>query len=254
VLDPGESHCYAYSIPFTPVAGAVAYRNNASISITNDPRHPGGTPFGPNEKVDFTLPAPTVVNDTINVDDTNGMSWLFTDSGSQSYSRTFTCDEDAGRHDNTATIRETGQSASASVTVTCTPPPSGCTYTLGYWKTHSTYGPASKPDSTWNLVGGPDAAFFTSGKSWYQLFWTAPKGGNAYVILAHQYMAARLNILAGAATTSQVDTALAWATTFFSTYTPSSSLSTVVREQAIVYAGVLDDYNNGEIGPGHCDD
>lgn len=61
----------------------------------------------------------TLVNDTINVDDTNGGSWQFSDTGSITYSQTFTCDSDAGQHDNTATIRETGQSSSASVTVTC---------------------------------------------------------------------------------------------------------------------------------------
>ena len=86
------------------------------------------------------------------------------------------------------------------------------------------------------------------------MFWTSPKKGNAYYILAHQYMAARLNLLAGAASTAQVDAALAWATTFFSTYTPSSSLSKAVKDQAIAYAGLLDDYNNGRIGPGHCAD
>jgi hypothetical protein len=135
VLDPGESHCYAYSIPFTPVAGAVGYRNNASVTITNDPRHPGDA-FGPNVKADFTLPPPTLINDSVNVDDTNGSSWLFTGSGSQSYTKTFTCDQDAGRHDNTATIRETGQNASASVTVTCTPPPGNEGCTPGFWKNH----------------------------------------------------------------------------------------------------------------------
>lgn len=61
----------------------------------------------------------TLVNDTINVDDTNGGSWQFSGSGSVTYSQTFFCDSDAGQHDNTATIRETGQSDSASVTVTC---------------------------------------------------------------------------------------------------------------------------------------
>ena len=63
-------------------------------------------------------------------------------------------------------------------------------------------------------------------------------------------MAAKLNLLGGAASTAQVDAALAWATSFFTTYTPSSSLSKAVREQAIAYAGMLDDYNNGKIGPG----
>jgi hypothetical protein len=253
VLDPGESACYPYSFPLVPFPGATGYQNEARATITNDPRGP--EPLGPSTEAPFTIPAtPTLVNDTVNVDDTNGMSWPFSSSGSQTYTKTFTCDKDEGTHDNTATIVETGQSDSASVTVTCTPPPPpGCTRTLGYWKTHSTYGPAAKPDATWNLVGGPDAAFFSSGKSWYQLFWTSPSGGNAYIILAHQYMAARLNVLAGAASTPEVDSAIAWATTFFSTYTPSSSLSKAVRKQALAYADLLDDYNNGEIGPGHCD-
>jgi hypothetical protein len=136
--------------------------------------------------------------------------------------------------------------------VTCTPPPpAGCTHTQGYWKNHAT---GKKADPTWALVGGPNAAFFSSGMSWLTLFGTPPKGGNAYIILAHQYMAARLNVLDGATTTPAVDAALAWATTFFSTYTPSSALTTALRDQAIAYADLLDDYNNGEIGPGHCDD
>ena len=137
VLDPGESHCYAYSFPIEPVEEALIYRNDARVTITNDPREPG-TPLGPSAEAEFSLPdAPTLINDTINVNDTNGLSWPFSDSGSQSYARTFTCDEDAGTHDNTATIVETGQSDSATVTVTCTPPPQGnqgCT--PGFWKNH----------------------------------------------------------------------------------------------------------------------
>ena len=87
----------------------------------------------------------------------------------------------------------------------------GCTLTQGYWKTHSTYGPASKPDATWNLLpggAGPDTVFFLSGASWYQVFWTAP-AGNQYYNLAHQYMAARLNVLDGASVPASVAAAIA---------------------------------------------
>ena len=100
----------------------------------------------------------------------------------------------------------------------------GCTLTQGYWKTHSTYGPASKPDATWNLLPGglgPDTVFFLSGDTWYEVFWTAP-AGNAYYNLAHQYMAARLNVLDGAsASLKSADGAIATATTLFETYTPA---------------------------------
>jgi Divergent InlB B-repeat domain len=136
-----------------------------------------------------------------------------------------------------------------------------CTLSQGYWKTHSKYGPASKPDPTWNLLPGglgPDTTFFYSGQTWIEVFKTSPRGGNAYYILAHQYMAARLNILNGASTTPAVDSALAWATSFFNNAanTPSSigSLrsSDPLRQAAIGAAGTLGGYNEGTIGPCHC--
>jgi protocatechuate 3,4-dioxygenase beta subunit len=66
--------------------------------------------------------SPTLINDVIHVDDTNGYSWTFDNSGSVTYDKTFTC-ENGGTNVNIATIRETGQSASATVTVTCKIPP-----------------------------------------------------------------------------------------------------------------------------------
>ena len=127
----------------------------------------------------------------------------------------------------------------------------GCTLTLGYWKTHSKYGPAPY-DDLWALIG-EDTAFFSSGKSWYQVLCTSPKGGNAYYTLAHQYIAATLNIVNGTSSPQRVNEALLWAEeSFFNTYTPSSQLKTKVRNQALGYADLLDEYNNGYIGPGHC--
>ncbi len=134
-----------------------------------------------------------------------------------------------------------------AVTVTCSG--HGCTLTQGYWKTHSKYGPAPH-DDTWDQIG-EDTQFFSSGKTYYQVLWTAP-AGNAYYILAHQYIAALLNIENGASTTPAVDAALAAATTFFNTYTPSSTLTRAQRNAALALATTLDQYNNGLIGPGHC--
>jgi hypothetical protein len=57
---------------------------------------------------------------TINVDDTLLDSNLqFSDTGTSSYNKTFTCDANEGKTNNTATIVETGQSDSAEVMVTC---------------------------------------------------------------------------------------------------------------------------------------
>lgn len=120
VLDPGESYCYPYKIEFTPVADAL-YKNVAEITITN---HSGslGTPFGPSPKADFSLPSsPTLVNDSVTVDDTNGSPFPQTvsDSTTINYDKTFACPGDQGKHENTATIEETEQQSSASVQVNC---------------------------------------------------------------------------------------------------------------------------------------
>ena len=132
----------------------------------------------------------------------------------------------------------------------------GCTLTQGYWKTHSREGPAPY-DEAWKNLGAleEDTPFFTSGKTWYELFWTPPSGGNAYIQLAHQYMAAKLNILDGASTTPAVVAAITSAETFFATYAgPSTSLSKAAKAAAQATASTLDQYNNGLIGPGHCNE
>lgn len=153
--------------------------------------------------------------------------------------------------------QETGSAShTVSINVPCN---TGCTLTQGYWKTHSKYGPAPADDAWYNLGDadgdgvseGPDETFFMSGMTWYKVFWTVP-AGNPYYILAHQYMAAKLNLANGAATTSDVTAAISWAESFFKTYTPTSTLSKTVANNAKKYASILDSYNNGLIGPGHC--
>lgn len=172
-----------------------------------------------------------------------------------------------GQHvqvDNVASITGSSTSASYSIDVytgDCgtTPPPTGCTYTQGYWKTHSIYGPAGPANDTWNDVvpNGPDSLFFQSGISWIDLFKTAPKGGNAYIQLAHQYMAAWLNVKAGASVPSDVQAALSWAQTYFNeSITTGGSYNTPSNytdaQDARKYAEILDNYNNGKDGVPHC--
>jgi hypothetical protein len=489
VLDPGETGCYDYAIPI-PITGEPfpqpnpghTYKVTANVTITN---HSGslGTPVGPSPSTTTVFPSsPTETNGTIHVDDTNGGSWSFSEDGSVSYDRTFTCDGDAGQHDNTATIQETGQYDDASVmvhcyaldvtktaepslvrtynwtidksadeselilstgqqyllgyevtvdlddppytdsdwavsgeiyvhnpapipatinnvtdiispdivpivncgvtfpymlpagaTLTCTysadlpnastrtntatatlqnydyghdlsptptgttdftgtttvdfadpgmtlvdtcvdvsdsyagflgtvcyddPPPvtftysrwigpyeacgsytventapfitndtgstgsdswtvivtvpcDGCTLTQGYWKTHSDYGPAPYDDA-WALMGGPDTMFLIGTQTWYQVFWSPPRGGDPYYILAHQFMAAKLNILNGADYPSEVGTALTLAETWLSTHEPGKKLKKFARLEPIGLASTLGMYNEGLIGPGHC--
>lgn len=126
----------------------------------------------------------------------------------------------------------------------------GCTLTPGYWKTHSIYGPAPY-DHTWDLVD-ENAPFYGNSASWHGILWTPPKGGNAYIILAHAYIAAFLNDLNGASVPTAVGTAMAHADDLLSDYEMSTSLSKAIRQDFIATAGILDQYNNGYTGPGHC--
>jgi len=125
--------------------------------------------------------------------------------------------------------------------VPVTTPSVGCTYTQGYYKNKGS-----------GLL--PAGNFFLSGQTWLAVLETEPKGGNAYYILAHQYIAASMTAKS-ASVPAAVATALASATTYFGKATPNdwSANGSYSKDQLTSWAGLLDSYNNGKIGPGHCD-
>ncbi len=126
----------------------------------------------------------------------------------------------------------------------------GCTLTQGYWKTHSINGPAPY-DEAW--AGMEDMPFFTSTYYWNEILWVPPEG-DAYIILAHQYIAAYLNVLNGASTTEEVDAALLAALGWFTAYDPGVSPSSDAGQIAVSLSQTLAYYNEGIIGPGHCEE
>ena len=103
---------YAASLP-----DGSTRTNTATATLQNSPS--GTTNFSGSAQVDFSNVTPKVTNASVTVTDTNGKSWTFNGSDSQSYSETFSCDANKGPHDNTATIAQTGQTAKSSVTVNC---------------------------------------------------------------------------------------------------------------------------------------
>jgi len=66
----------------------------------------------------------------------------------------------------------------------------GCTLTQGYWKNH--------PED-WGATD-PDGMFFDTDWTWMEVLQAPPKGGNSYLILAHQYIAAYLSSTVNGAT------------------------------------------------------
>lgn len=131
-----------------------------------------------------------------------------------------------------------------------------CTLTVGYWSTHSEYGP-SPYNATWaQLYAGADTDFFLSGNSYYEVINTAAKS-NAYYILAKQYIAAELNFLQGADPTDAQD-AFDQAKVLLQTYTPADIAGMKgkdpTRKMFVELGKLLESYNSGVIGPGHCPD
>lgn len=114
----------------------------------------------------------------------------------------------------------------------------GCTLTQGYWKTH--------PEN-WPAGYSPTASFF-GGATWLTTLGTPPKRGNAFLILAHQWIAATLNVASGASMPAGVKAAYDAGTTYL-----GGGAGTA--DQAKAWAATLDAYNNGLAlnGPAHCD-
>lgn len=244
---------------------------SSTVTLSDTSQVSGSTPFS--FTTDLSSGQPVIFGGTVNVvDSLKGLLGSVAAPVDSLHPQTFTYSvpvstATCGTHDlpNTVNLTDarTGRTVGTAsdtvrVTVTCPPPPASCTFTQGYWKTHSVYGPAANPDATWNLIkpSGPDSPFFLSGQTWLQVFNTSPAGGNVYYSLAHQYEAAVLNGLGGASSTAAVNAAMADASAFFKTYTPAQAgalgKSSAARLTALADSTTLDDYNSGLIGPGHC--
>jgi hypothetical protein len=132
-------------------------------------------------------------------------------------------------------------SVTPSPTITDTPEPKVCTYTMGYWKNHPEAWPVDEL-----TIGGE-----TYSKAEAIEILEAPPKGDASYILAHQLIAAKLNILNGADEGAVADV-ISEADSWFEANPIGSDPKGEAREEGIALAETLDDYNNGEIGPGHC--
>ena len=118
-IPAGETVCHDYSFTFDAIEGAE-YINYANVSISNYIGHVGQNYVveAISEIGEITTPTTELLSN-ITVEDTNGDSYQFAETGSVSYERIFDCDDD-GLNENTATIMETQQSSTASVMVNCT--------------------------------------------------------------------------------------------------------------------------------------
>jgi len=118
-----------------------------------------------------------------------------------------------------------------------------CTYTQGYWKNH----PEAWP------VGNVTLGTVNYTQAQLLLIFNQPAAGNGLISLAHQLIAAKLNIAQGATPPASVVAAIASADALIGgLVVPPIGAGSLAPSSTSALTGTLDNFNQGIIGPGHC--
>jgi hypothetical protein len=132
-------------------------------------------------------------------------------------------------------------------------PPAGCTLSQGYWKTHNFYEDKAPKNQPWPLLEYGQSTktedIALCNMTYLEILHTPPAGGVKWYILAHQYIAAILNIANGASTTPDLESALDSASLLLEDNCDKNISDST---QISVLAALIDDYNNGITGPEPC--
>lgn len=143
----------------------------------------------------------------------------------------------------------------ACSTLACTSA-SGCTYTQGYWKTH---GPLPTGNNAYVWPQSVKDNGLTLGSVTYTadqlltILTTPSRGGNGLVAMAHQLIAAKLNIANGSDATA-IAASLTAADELIGTLVIPPVGSGALKSSATSdLTTSLANYNEGKTGPGHCE-
>ncbi len=120
----------------------------------------------------------------------------------------------------------------------------GCTLTQGFWKNH----PDAWPVSSLTLGG----VTYTQAQLLEIL--KTPVAGNGLIQLAHQLIAAKLNVASGASDADVADGISAADALIGSLVVPPVGGGFLAPSSTSGLTGELDNFNEGETGPGHCED
>jgi hypothetical protein len=180
--------------------------------------------------------------------------FLFDNGASTNCPTALTCGTEyvfrAFAHANRTLNRSAFSSNQTCSTLPCDPPSGQCTYTQGYWKTHGPV-PLGNNSNVWDVSSLTLGTVSYTDLQLLNIFNTQP-AGNGIVALAHQLIAAKLNIANGAdgsAIQSSINAADALIGGLVippvgSGYLSSSATSALTT--------ALTNYNEGATGPGHC--
>ncbi len=118
-----------------------------------------------------------------------------------------------------------------------------CTYTQGYWKNHTDVWP----------VGSLKLGTVTYTAAQLLQIFNEPARGNGLLSLAHQLIAAKLNIAQGASAPAGVATAIAQADALIGNkIAPPIGTGSLTPSSTSGLTTTLDNFNQGITGPGHC--
>jgi hypothetical protein len=122
-----------------------------------------------------------------------------------------------------------------------------CTFTIGYWKNNT--GPGAWPVTSLTL------GTVVYNQAQLISILNQPTGGNGLVSLAHQLIPAKLNIYNGAVPTPLVSATIAAADAQIGALViPPVGGGSLTPGSTAAKTQILDDFNNGITGPGHCND
>lgn len=141
------------------------------------------------------------------------------------------------------------------------PPQEGCSRTIGYWKTHAGFGPQADVVTPllpiWLGTADGDASINVTTATMARnilVMKTYGKSSNGITKLYAQMLGAKLNTASGASGTDISD-AFSEADAFLADHdwTDWDNLDKDTQKRVLLWQATFDMYNNGDIGPGHCD-
>lgn len=152
------------------------------------------------------------------------------------------------------TIVHVGAPLSAEIrcgTLSCLPAVSGCTVTAAYWRDHGPL-PTRANAFEWGVLS------LTLGSVEYsnldlQAILETPADGNGLIALAHQLIAAKLNVANGSDPAAIADTVAEADQLIGSRVVPPGGSGYLSLDDTWKLTQLLTGYNEGATGPGHCD-
>jgi hypothetical protein len=287
IIAAGGSATYSFCVNYPTMGDHSSYKFNPQITITNHSGHVG-VPFGPSpdspsipgcpklcDEATLTISCPTLTPVTpgvvVNAGDFNCQNVpdpiTLSDEGTTHISfdicnSALTCGE-SFTAELKATVSCNGDDVSGSAsfditTAECSTPPGGCTYTIGYWKTHAVdnlYGHNTDHVSSHlpiylGTLGGAQTVVVAQNTDVVSIMKRIGPGGssNGILKLYAQLLGAKLSMAQDVPSDpSCIQDVVDAADAFLATHNAEdwATLSKSDRSDVLGWMSMLDQYNNG---------